>query len=135
MKTRTGFVSNSSSSSFIAYGAATTNIEAAIDIIEKLAPGELTSHFDLPIDELLTAIRDWDIELHDIGSKLQLPFEILHCHEEETIIFGLVKDGLDEDYGINRVSTCFKQDKLDEITTIFETIGEKVEFLFGRYSC
>lgn len=158
MKTRTGFVSNSSSSSFIAYGAITDR-DGAYDIIDQLAPGKIFETFAQKINDYYTKEKKegfvpftedseefriqlketmhdgWPVDYNDLFNQVDLPMPMEDLYEDDEVVFGYMVDTEDQ-WGTEKVfGETFSQDKVDKVDGILSAMNIKPNLLMGRRAC
>lgn len=158
MKTRTGFVSNSSSSSFIAYGACTSRV-GALELIEQLAPGKIfeyaadklnkyhekektegyvafTEDDDRFKEFLKESLNDgWPVEYYDLFNYIDLPLPMEDLYEDDEVVFGYMVE-TEEQWGVEKVfGGTFKQSQVDKVDAICSTMNIKPNLLMGRKAC
>lgn len=157
MKTRTGFVSNSSSSSFIAYGATVTP-QQSIDIIDILAPGKIFEtfapklndyyiknnqvtnqhiHDDLEFREALVEALEngWPVEYYDLYNYITLPIDFQYIYDDNRIVIGSVVDIEDQDTTIPILGKLIHMNTVENINNVLASVGLVPELLIGRQAC
>ena len=131
MKTRTGFVSNSSSSSFIAYGYEVTLKDDAIDLIARIKPEILFEMF--PSDNNDTTFEyiknNDDITISDICNDIpsHFPLEVLWISDDESAIFGSYATCIEDEQGSNQLHNQNK------VATILSNVGYTPAVFYGSY--
>lgn len=127
MKTRTGFVSNSSSSSFIVYGYSAMNDNAVYNFIQKVAPELLT-------DEQNDQYETGDVDMGYVEEifehhALNDVFDVLVTDDET--MFGVVQTHIEEEYESNYMD----QARMKKVAAAMEDAGLAPEIIFGTYAC
>ena len=134
MKVRVGFVSNSSSSSFVMVGAKVSNINR-VELAKKLLakyPVELPDY----VNEMEEKDDEWAWEVMDALSG-NCPFEY---YSEESLFGFSIYSGSSEDYGLDDFSLSVEEFEkaIADTREIMEELGipaSEIKLIGGQRAC
>lgn len=158
MKTRTGFVSNSSSSSFIAYAAVLGDMNQVYNLLDEYSPGKL---FDTYADKLykqnkkyettlepyeadderfkeamIESLNDgYPVDMHDATTLVKFPLEFENLYDDNGIVVGKMVD-TDELFGVEKVyGGTFSSKDITHVNEVLASVDLVADLIIGERQC